>query len=163
MDVTIVVAFDNKLGIGKDNQLLWHLPNDLKQFKNLTTNGVILMGRKTYDSIGRALPNRLNIIVSRNKNLEIAKCKVVNTIEKGVEIAKTEGYDEVFIIGGAQLYEQSIKISNKLIITHVDANCQADAFFPSINFKEWALIDTKTFAKDEKHLYDFKIKTYKRN
>jgi dihydrofolate reductase len=153
MTVSIIVAIDQENGIGKDNQLLWHLPNDLKFFKNITSGNTIIMGRKTYDSIGRPLPNRRNIVISRNQDLKIEGVEVFENISSALEACKTE--NEVFIIGGGEIYKQALPFTNKIYLTKVDANCEADIFFPSLNEQEWKIISEEKHLKDEKHSYNY--------
>lgn len=150
--VSIIVATDNKGGIGKDNQLLWHLPNDLKRFKFLTNNHTIVMGRKTFESIGRALPNRKNVIVSRNIDLKIENCEVYHSLESAMNAHASE---DIFIIGGAEIYKQALGMADKIYLTKVDTELEADAFFPSINEAEWELVKFEKQEKDEKHQYEY--------
>lgn len=153
MKVSIIVAIDQENGIGKDNQLLWHLPNDLKFFKKITSGNTIIMGRKTYESIGRPLPNRRNIVISRNQDLKIEGVEVFENISSALEACKTE--NEVFIIGGGEIYKQALPFTNKIYLTKVDANCAADTFFPSLNEQEWKIISEEKHLKDEKHTYNY--------
>ncbi len=157
--VSIIVATDNKGGIGKDNQLLWHLPNDLKRFKFLTNNHTIVMGRKTFESIGRALPNRKNVIVSRNIDLIIENCEVYHSLESAMN---AHALEDVFIIGGAEIYKQALTLADKIYLTKVDTELEADAYFPSINEAEWELVKFEKQEKDEKHLYEYAYLDYVR-
>ncbi|RZL54772.1 MAG: dihydrofolate reductase, partial [Pedobacter sp.] len=113
--VSIVVAVSENNAIGKDNQLLWHLPADLKHFKEITTGHPIIMGRKTYDSIGRPLPNRRNIVITRTTNLSIENVEVVNTLEEAISLCKDE--KEIFIIGGAEIYKHALPLTNRIYLT----------------------------------------------
>lgn len=152
--IAIIVATDKQGGIGKDNALLWHLPNDLKRFKAITSGHPIIMGRKTYDSIGRPLPNRLNIIISQNKDLKIEGCLVVHNLQDAVTAA--EGKD-VFILGGGSIYEQAMSIADKIYLTLVDVSLEADTHFPNIDEEVWKVISTEQHTKDEKHQYEYQF------
>jgi len=133
---TIVVAMGEKNEIGSGNQLLWHLPKDLKHFKDLTSGHPIIMGRKTYESIGKALPNRTNIVVSRKKNWFQEGVLIVGSIKEAVKFAKKID-ENIFIIGGGNVYEQTMEIADRLEVTLVKANLEADTYFPKINEKIW--------------------------
>ena len=139
--VSIICAMDEERGIGKDNKLLWHVPQDLKRFKELTLGHPVIMGRKTYESIGRPLPGRTNIIVTRDVSYQAAGCKIVHSIEEAIILAKTLDQDEIFIIGGAQIYAEAIGKADKLYLTIVKGKYNADAFFPE--YQEFKKIDTK--------------------
>ncbi|MFY1045014.1 dihydrofolate reductase [Chryseobacterium sp. GP-SGM7] len=158
---TIVVAMGEKNEIGADNQLLWHLPKDLKHFKDLTSGHPIIMGRKTYESIGKALPNRTNIVVSRKKNWFQEGILIVGSIKEAVKFAKKIN-ENIFIIGGGNIYEQTMEIADKLEITLVKANLEADTYFPKINPKFWKLTSEECHEKDEKNQYDFCFRTYEK-
>jgi dihydrofolate reductase len=138
MKISIIVAADEQNGIGKNNQLLCHLPADLKYFKTLTTNHAILMGRKTYESIGKPLPNRTNIIISKTAN-KIEGCFVFNTIEDGIEFARSLNEENLFIIGGDSIYKQSLSMCDTIYLTRIHHQFEADSFFPELN-KSWKLI-----------------------
>ena len=158
---TIVVAMGEKNEIGVDNKLLWHLPKDLKHFKELTSGYPIIMGRKTYESIGKALPNRTNIVVSRKKNWFQEGILIVGSIKEAVKFAKKID-DNIFIIGGGNIYEQTIEIADRLEVTLVKAQLDADTFFPKIDTKIWKLTEDVFHEKDEKNNYDFSFQTYER-
>lgn len=158
---TIVVAMGEKNEIGADNQLLWHLPKDLKHFKDLTSGHPIIMGRKTYESIGKALPNRTNIVISRKKNWFEEGILIVGSIKEAVKFAKKID-EEVFIIGGGNIYEQTMEIADKLEVTLVKAELKADTFFPKIDPKIWKLSEEVFHEKDEKNQYDFYFQTYEK-
>jgi dihydrofolate reductase len=147
--------------IGADNQLLWHLPKDLKHFKDLTSGHPIIMGRKTYESIGKALPNRTNIIISRKKNWFEEGILIVGSIKEAVKFAKKID-ENVFIIGGGNIYEQTMEIADKLEVTLVKAELKADTFFPKIDPKIWKLSEEVFHEKDEKNQYDFSFQTYEK-
>lgn len=142
--ITLIAAIASNRALGKDNQLLWHLSEDLKFFKRTTQNHPIIMGRKTYDSIGRPLPNRTNIVISTQlKNGDLPGCHIAGDLMQAIDIAKkanTEtNTDELFIIGGAQIYAQAMQqnLADRLLITHVKRDFEADAFFPEIGQRHW--------------------------
>ncbi|MGX9986817.1 dihydrofolate reductase [Chryseobacterium sp. POL2] len=159
--ISIVVAMGKNNAIGKENQLLWHLPEDLKHFKNLTSGHPIIMGRKTYESIGRALPNRTNIVVSRKDNWFEEGILIVPSLKEAIKHSKKIS-DQVFIIGGGTIYEQTIDLVDKLEVTIVDGEMGADTFFPKINPKVWIEVNRECHHKDEKNAYDYCFVTYER-
>lgn len=158
---TIVVAMGEKNEIGSGNQLLWHLPKDLKHFKDLTSGHPIIMGRKTYESIGKALPNRTNIVVSRKKNWFQEGVLIVGSLKEAVKFAKKID-ENIFIIGGGNVYEQTMEIADRLEVTLVKANLEADTYFPKINSKFWKMTSEVCHEKDEKNQYDFCFQTYEK-
>ena len=147
--------------IGADNQLLWHLPKDLKHFKDITSGHPIIMGRKTYESIGKALPNRTNIVISRKKNWFEEGILIVGSIKEAVKFAKKID-ENIFIIGGGNIYEQTMEIAEKLEVTLVKAELKADTFFPKIDPKIWKLSEEVFHEKDERNQYDFSFQTYEK-
>ncbi|MDP3991687.1 MAG: dihydrofolate reductase [Candidatus Colwellbacteria bacterium] len=128
--VSIIAAISENGAIGKDNQLLWHIPGDMRRFKELTTGHVVIMGRKTYETIGKPLPNRTNIILTRDKNYSAPDCLVVPSLEEALEKAKEIENDEIFIMGGGEIYRQAIGKAHKLYLTLVHQNFEGDVFFP---------------------------------
>ena len=158
MDISIIVAVADKGVIGNDNQLLWRLSEDLKLFKKRTTGHAIIMGRKTFDSIGKPLPNRVNIVISRSKDLKIEGCTVVNSLEKAIDVANQQtDKNEIFIIGGEKIYTLAETIANKLYLTKVIATLEGDAFFDLKPYKNWNLVSSVSYKKDEKNEYDFDV------
>lgn len=157
MKILIAAAAENN-ALGKDNDLLWHLPDDFKRFKALTSNHYIIMGRKTFESFPKPLPNRTHIVITRQKNYNPEGCIVVNTIEKAIEI--TPKNEDVFIIGGGEIYKQSIDFADKIELTLVHHTLDADTFFPEIDLKKWELVKEEFHSKDDKHLYDFTYQTF---
>lgn len=147
--LSIIVAKSKNNVIGKDNQLIWKIPDDLKRFKNLTTGHIIIMGRKTFESIGRVLPNRFHIILSNDKNYKIdnPNVKVINNINELDEYIKDNR--ENFVIGGATIYKLLLPKSNKLYITQIDKEFDGDTFFPELNEKEWKIVKEEIGPKDE--------------
>ena len=158
--LTLVVAISENNAIGKDNQLLWHLPADLKHFKEITSGNTIIMGRKTYDSIGRPLPNRRNIVVTRQNNLTIDKAEVVSSLEEAISLCKNEY--EIFVIGGAEIYKQALKHTNRIYLTTIHQNYEADAFFPELKNNEWIEISKEYHEADEKNNVAYTFSTLER-
>lgn len=158
---TIVVAMGNKREIGVDNNLLWHLPKDLKHFKDITSGHPIIMGRKTYESIGKPLPNRTNIVVSRKADWFEEGILIVGSIKEAIKFAKKID-ENVFILGGGTIYAQTIDLADRLEVTQVDADFPADTFFPKIDAKVWAKTNETCHEKDEKNNFDFCFQTFDR-
>lgn len=128
--ISIIAIIGKNRELGKDNKLLWQIPQDLKRFKRLTMGHPVIMGRTTYESLGKPLPGRTNIVVSRQTDLKIEGCQVVHSITEAVDQAKKLDNEEIFIIGGGKIYEQAIDLANRLYLTVVDATAPADTFFP---------------------------------
>ncbi len=152
-NISIIVAHDDKLGIGKNNQLLWHIAKDLKKFKKITTNHPVIMGRKTFESIGKPLPKRDNIIITRNFNYQTPGCHVVDSIKKAIILASSLDDQEIFIIGGGEIYKQALPLADKLYITKVKGDFKADIFFP-----EYPQFTKEIFSEksnQETHTYTF--------
>ncbi len=158
--ITIIAAIAENNALGKDNQLIWHLPADLKRFKQVTLNHHIIMGRKTFESLGEPLPNRTTIIITRNPNYTVENCIVVNSLEEALEAAKTD--ENPYILGGAEIYNQAIKIADKLDLTYVHHSFDADAFFPIIDTEIWKEDTRQDFKMDEKNKYNYSFVTYSR-
>ena len=160
--VTIIAAIGLNNALGKDNDLIWHLPADLKRFKKTTTGFPIIMGRKTFESIGRPLPNRTNIIVTRNADYHQDGCIVKSSLEEAVESVANE--EHAFIIGGAQIYNQAIEqgLADRLDITLVQESFEADVYFPEFDKMEWELISREDFDKDEKNPHNYSFLQFKK-
>jgi len=157
--VTIIAAASENNALGKDNDLVWHLPDDFKRFKTLTTGHYIIMGRKTFESFPKPLPNRTHVIITHQKDYEVpAGCIVVCSLHEALAICPKE--EDSFVIGGGQIYKQSIDNVDKIELTRVHTTIDADTFFPIIDLKNWKLIAEEFHAKDEKHKYDFTYLTY---
>lgn len=164
MIVSILVAVAKNGVIGKDNQLIWRLSEDLKNFKKLTLGHSIIMGRKTFDSIGKPLPGRTSIVISRNKDLVIPGCEVAGSLIKAIEkAAENEGNDEVFVIGGGEVFKQAHEVADKIYLTMIDAEPEGDAFFDSSPYNNWEEISRKVFKADDKNQYDFEIIELQKN
>ena len=153
--ITIIAAIAKNNALGKDNDLIWHLPEDLKRFKKTTTGHSILMGRNTFESIGRPLPNRTSIIITRNENYFKDGCLIANSLEAAIELVKVEA--QIFIIGGAQVYTYAMEnnIADVLDITLVHHEFEADVFFPEIDLKIWEEVSREDFKADEKNKYNY--------
>lgn len=160
--VTIIAAIGLNNALGKDNDLIWHLPADLKRFKKTTTGFPIIMGRKTYESIGRPLPNRTNIIVTRNSDYNQDGCVVKGSLKEAVDSIANE--EHAFIIGGAQIYNQAIEqgLADRLDITLVQESFEADVYFPEFDKMEWELISREDFKKDEKNPHNYSFLQFKK-
>jgi dihydrofolate reductase len=157
--LTIIAAAAENNALGKDNQLVWHLPDDFKRFKALTSGHYIIMGRKTFESFPKPLPNRTHIIITRQANYEVPEgCIVALGLQEA--IATCPKNEEVFIIGGGEIYKQSIDVANKLELTRVHTTIEADTFFPEIDVTQWELVFEEFHPKDDKHDYDFTFLTY---
>lgn len=162
MKISIIAAIGKNNELGAGNSLLWHLSDDLKTFKKITSGHSIIMGRKTFESIGKALKNRINIVVT-TQSIDIADIYTAVDLNHAIEIARTAGDDEAFIIGGGQIYNYAIDLADRLYLTFVDASFEnADVFFPTVNFNEWQLTHTENFEKNENNDYNYVLKVYDR-
>lgn len=159
--ITLVVAMGLNHEIGVDNKLPWHLPKDLKHFKEITSGHPIIMGRKTYESIGKPLPNRTNIVISRKKDWFEEGILIVGSIKEAIKFGQKIDED-IFIIGGGNIFEQTMDIADKLEVTEIKTNIEADTFFPKIDPKIWTKTDEVCHEKDEKNNFDFCFQTFQR-
>jgi dihydrofolate reductase len=158
--INIIVALGKQNQIGLNGSMPWHLSDDLKNFKKITSGHTIIMGRKTFDSIGRALPNRMNFVVtSKHENVNAFEVCSFKNLEKAIDKAKIFE-KEIYIIGGASIYEQMLDKADKMIITHVDYDGEADTFFPEIDYQKWKIYHKKSYKKDNHNDYNFEIVTY---
>ncbi|WP_041739757.1 dihydrofolate reductase [Echinicola vietnamensis] len=163
MILSIIVAKANNNVIGKDNQLIWRLSADLRHFKQQTTGHYIIMGRKTYESMGKPLPNRTSVVITRNKQYEVPEGHhVVHSLEKAIAIAKEGGDDKAFIIGGAEIYKQALPLVDEMIITVVDCAPEGDAYFPEFSLENWTKTAEEFHKKDEKNQFDYTFVTYQK-
>jgi len=157
--ITLIAAAGENNELGKDNDLLWHLPNDFKRFKTLTTGHYIIMGRKTFESFPKPLPNRTHVVITRNKDYDAPDgCLIVNNLEKALEVSPKN--ETIYIIGGGEIYKQSINIADCIELTRVHEKFEADTFFPEIDNSLWKLTSSEFHDKDEKHKYSFTFETY---
>ena len=158
--VTIIAAVGRNRALGKDNDLIWHIPADLRRFKSLTRGHHVIMGRKTFESLGRPLPKRTNIIVSRNPDYKAEGCIVVNSLEKALVITQSD--PNPFILGGAEIYKQALSFADAMDLTYVHEDFEADAFFPEFDPQEWELTGQEDFKKDDENPYDYSFVQYKK-
>ncbi|HEX6332799.1 MAG TPA: dihydrofolate reductase [Flavisolibacter sp.] len=162
MIVSLLVAADENNVIGKDNKLPWHLPNDLKYFKNQTWGMPILMGRKTFDSIGRPLPGRKSIIITRNENWHYEGVHAVHTLQGAMDKASEFGAREIFVIGGAEIFNSSFPRAGRIYITRIHHKFEGDVFFPEIPHEEWNLVQSRFCHADEKNAYSHTFQVWER-
>ncbi|MGI4750904.1 MAG: dihydrofolate reductase [Janthinobacterium lividum] len=159
MIITLIVAISSNNVIGKNNQLIWHLPADLKHFRQLTTGHTVFMGRKTYDSIGKPLPNRRNVVISRRlKNID--GCETVASLEDGLKLCAEE--KEIFIIGGAEIYRQALPLATRIELTRIHQEFEGDTFFPEFDLNDWQETNRQDFAPDEKSSLSYSFITLNR-
>ncbi|MGV0925519.1 dihydrofolate reductase [Empedobacter tilapiae] len=159
--INIVVAKASNNVIGAKNDLIWHLPNDLKHFKSLTSGHPIIMGRKTFESLGRPLPNRTNIVVTRDQNWNAEGIEIASSLSKAIVAAKKID-DDIYIIGGGNIYKQAMEFTDVLYITEVHHEFDGDTYFPEIDSDEWEEVEREDFKKNEKHPYAYSFVTYKK-
>lgn len=162
MNISCVVAVAKNGVIGYQNDIPWYLPNDLKYFKKVTLHKPIIMGRKCFDSIGRPLPKRTNIILSRNPYYIVSNCFVAKSLTEALEMVHEEGAEEVCIIGGAQIYEMSMDLWDTLYYTEVDLEPEGDVFFPEIDWSNWKLVSADAHKADARNTCDYTFKVFKR-
>lgn len=162
MIVSAIVAKAKDNVIGKDNDIPWYLPADLKYFKKTTLNHHIIMGRKCFQSIGKPLPKRTNIIVTRNPFYIVSNCYIASSVEEALEIAHDNGEEEAIIIGGGEIYKLTQKLWDKLYITEVHAEIEGDIFFPKIDTKKWVKVSEESHQKDAKHEFDYSFLVYEK-
>ena len=153
MIISLIAAMGSNNVIGHDNSIPWKLPNDMKRFKELTTGKPVIMGRKTFESIGRPLPNRINIIITRDKNYKAIGCIVVHSAADALKAAK--GSQEAMVIGGAEIYRQFLPIANRMYLTFIDKNFEGDAYFPEFNKHEWKETSRESHADENGLRYSF--------
>ncbi len=162
MKISTIVALAQDNVIGKDNDIPWYLPADLKYFKKITLGHNIIMGRKCYQSIGRPLPKRTNIIVTRDPYFISSNCLIAHSIEEALSMAHDNGEEECFIIGGGTIYEQSMNLWDRMYVTEVDLKVEGDIFFPTVQWEEWTLKSSESHQSDEKNPYNYTFKVYDR-
>ena len=162
MNITLVVAASENNAIGLNNQLLWHLPKDMRFFKNTTWGMPILMGRKTFESMGsKPLNGRLNIIITRNKNWVNEDVTVVHTLDEAIALATKFSYKELLVIGGGEIYEMALPLAEKIWLTRVHTTIEGDVYFPKLN-TEWEMVSSTQNTADEKHKFSFDFECWKR-
>ncbi|BDG47414.1 MULTISPECIES: dihydrofolate reductase [Parageobacillus] len=159
--ISHIFAMDQNRVIGKDNRLPWHLPADLAYFKKVTMGHAIMMGRKTFESIGRPLPGRENVVVTRNRSFRAEGCTVLHSLEEVRQFAANRD-DEVFVIGGAELFQATLPVADRLYITKIEASFPGDTFYPAFDESQWQLVSYTKGIKDEKNPYDYAFMVYER-
>lgn len=162
MLISLVVAATENNVIGKDNKLLWHLPNDLRFFKNTTWAMPVIMGRKTFDSMGKPLTGRTNIVITRQAGWKPAGVKVVQNMEEAITEASHTDAREAFVIGGGEIFKQSMPLAHKIYMTRIHATLEGDTFFPPISPVEWKLVSNLDFKADEKHAFPYSFQVWER-
>ncbi|MBK7231028.1 MAG: dihydrofolate reductase [Saprospiraceae bacterium] len=162
MIISSIVAMNKERIIGLGGQIPWYLPADLKYFKKVTLNHHVLMGRICFESIGKPLPKRTNIIASRDPYFIVSGCYTCPSIEEGIALAKKQGAEELFIIGGGVIYEHTQHLWNRVYLTLVDYQGEGDVFFPELNYQEYNLISEEHFEKDEKNEYTYSFQVFDR-
>ncbi len=165
-NISLIVAVSQNSVIGKDNKLAWHLPNDMKYFSNMTNGHPIIMGRKNWESIPikyRPLPNRKNIVITRNKNFKDNGAIIVNSIEEAIKVSRSSTDEEIFIIGGGEIYKLGLEFVDKLYMTEIYGNIEGNTYFPKWNKKDWIEISRISHPKDNNHNFSFDYIIYKKN
>lgn len=159
MTLTLIAAVAENNALGKDNKMLWHLPDDFKRFKQLTSGHYIIMGRKTFESLPGMLPNRTHVIITRQQDYKAEGCITVNSLDEAIAACPQD--EEVFVIGGGEIYVQAIDKADKIELTRVHGiSPEADAFFPDIDSAKWKLVEKMYHPEDEKHKFEFSFETY---
>lgn len=161
MKISLIAAIGTNNELGNNGKLPWYLPKDFTHFKNTTKKHPVIMGRKTFEAIGKALPDRENIVITGDRTYHKEGIRIVHSLGEALALFKDID-EEVFIIGGAQIYEQTIPLADKLYITHVDGSFEADTFFPKIDYTKWEKIKEENYLPDEYHEYAFSICEYKK-
>jgi dihydrofolate reductase len=157
--ISFIVAMDKNRVIGNKNRLPWHLPADLQYFKRVTMGHPVIMGRKTYESIGRPLPGRENIILTRDENYTVDGCTVLHSVSDIKELEK-QNNDELFVIGGAEIFKETFTIANRLYITMIEEEFEGDTYFPNFDKNEWVLVSKEKGPRDEKNPYNYYFLVY---
>lgn len=162
MRISLIAAASENNVIGRDGGLPWSLPDDLRYFKEKTLGHPVITGRKNYASIGRPLPGRTNIIVTRDAHFSAEGCRVVHSLEDAVEVAKQEDPEEIFVMGGGEIYALALPMADRVYLTRVHAEIDGDTYFPELDSEQWAEVSTEEHVADDRHAYDFTILVYDR-
>ncbi|MGQ0738480.1 MAG: type 3 dihydrofolate reductase [Bacteroidota bacterium] len=162
MTISLIVAAATNNAIGKDGKMPWRLPNDMKHFKNITWGMPVVMGRKTFESLGKVLPGRKNIIISRQPGWKADGTVVVKSIEDALFVARETDAKEVMVVGGGEIYKALFDKASRIYLTRVEAEPEADTFFPSLDPKQWWLVNQKNHEADEKNAYNYSFQTWER-
>jgi dihydrofolate reductase len=163
MIVSLVVAAANNNAIGKDNKLLWHMPNDMKYFKNVTWGMPVIMGRKTFEALGKPLPGRKNIVLTKQNGWKTGGTVTVKSFEDALFLGKEMDVKEMMVIGGGEIYRSVIDRADRIHITRIDASFEAaDTFFPAIDPGKWKLVSQKNYEADPKHQYNYSFQVWEK-
>ena len=162
MIISLIVAASENNAIGKDNKLLWHLPNDTKFFKNTTWGMPVIMGRKTFESLKKALPGRINIVITHQKDWIAHDVIIAKDLNEAPKKAAATNCKEAFVIGGGEIYKESMKVADRIYLTRVHIEIEGDTYFPEIDKSKWKLISNEDFKKDEKHKYDYSFQLWEK-
>lgn len=160
MNITLIAAMSENRVIGRDNDLAWHLPDDLKRFKELTRGHHVIMGRKTYESVGRPLPGRTNIVVTNQKDYKAPGCIIVHTLKEAIQ--KAENDSQPYVIGGGKIYDQALPLADTLELTQLHAKVEGDTYFPEVDTSKWQIVAKESHPADDKHEFAFDFLTYQR-
>lgn len=161
MQISLIVAMDENRVIGKNNQIPWHLPADLKRFRKLTMNKHVIMGRKTFESIGKPLQGRYMIIMTRDKDYSAPGCEIARSVEEALEIAPQDT-QELMIAGGVEIYKQFFDRADRVYLTRIHEEFEGDTYFPELKFKDWNMCSIENFFPDEKNPYSYTFYTFER-
>ncbi len=162
MIISLVVAASTNNCIGKHNKLLWRLPADMRFFKNTTWAMPVIMGRKTFESLGKPLQGRWNIVVTRNRDWHPEGITITHTLEEAISLAAKADYKEAFVIGGGEIYRMAMPLANKIYLTRVDTVLDGDTYFPEMDPKQWNKVSEVSFHADEKHAYNFHFQLWEK-
>ncbi|HAP00628.1 MAG TPA: hypothetical protein DCQ93_01770 [Bacteroidetes bacterium] len=162
MIVSMIVAAAQNDVIGKDNKLPWHLPGDMKYFKRMTSGHCVIMGRKTYEALGKPLPNRTNIIITRQEDFAVEGCWVVNDLQHAIDVANNANEEECFIIGGGDIFIQAIVWADRIYLTRIHQSFEGDTLFPALNLVDWKEVSNEKHLPDEKNKYAYSFLVYER-
>ena len=162
MHISIIVAAADNNAIGKNNQLLWHLPNDLKFFKNTTWGMPVIMGRKTFESVNKPLPGRMNIVITRQADWKAEGVTSATSLKDALHKAEAANYKQAFVIGGGEIYKAFYERAQRIYLTRVEATPEADSFFPEIDPAQWRLVSQKDNEADEKNMYNYSFQIWER-
>lgn len=160
MKISVIAAMSQNRVIGRDGSLPWHLPTDLARFKSITTGHTVIMGRKTYESVGKPLPNRRTIIITRNNDYQCADVFIAHSLDEALDHAAHE--DEIFILGGETVYRIALPRADRLYLTIIHATIEGDTYFPNLDFDDWKLVEDERHEIDERHAYAFSFRRYER-
>jgi len=162
MIISLIVAASTNNVIGKDNKLLWHLPNDMKFFRNTTWGMPVIMGRKTFESLGKPLAGRTNIVITRQHDWHPEGAHVVHDLKEAMQVAAQTDAKEIYVIGGGEIYKQTLPMTDRIYLTRVHTVIEGDAYFPAIDEKDWDLLSRLDFSADEKHAYAYSFEIWQR-